>query len=146
MVGSTHTITVSEEQYAKHGAVIEHWCDGGEVEGEVIGDTGNFQPTTPRWSIGNNFRIAQRKPQVGEVWHCSDTGDALLISSRYQFVNIADGTEHGDTYDGAAYAAPSVKAYYAREFLSCEPVEGSPADKATVTMHVLTEAAQESTQ
>lgn len=105
-----------EANWLKHKDVIIAYCDGADVENRH-GDRNWHGPIiTPEWYPDHEYRIAQRKPQPGEVFYCEETKVALLITHECRFADLDTGTLYAN-YDGAKRAAPSVEAYYARKFL-----------------------------
>jgi hypothetical protein len=119
--GSKKEWTGPIENWDAHSDVIKHACDGGAYEILML-DTGIWYEwehnVISEFNRTRDFRIKQREPKPGEVYYCEETHEALLISSNMEFVGLADGRHFSRIYDGATYAAPSVKAYYALKFLN----------------------------
>lgn len=101
------------ENWDKHREVIIAWCDGADVEDNA---SGRWIVGTPGFGSGVDYRIAQRKPQPGEVWRTPDAEEFYLVTDNLFFIRIDNCT--GNSYagvTGAVYYTPSVKAYLARQ-------------------------------
>jgi len=118
---STRVVEVTPEQYAAHPKSIEWFVDGRDVEWQSIGGAWALS-TTPCFIVDKLYRPLVKKTVPGEVWHCKDVEYGMIITSRYDFVSLKDGYNHGDTFDGAEYSAPSVDAYIARKLLEIDPI------------------------
>lgn len=117
--GEVRETEVSIESFDKHRDVIIAYCNGADVERSAMDRP--WKPSSdPSFRVDCAYRIAQRKPQPGEVWVCRG-GNPWIWAEDPQFTgwvelrgkDVDDNTSLGSL----KYAAPSVKAYYAREFL-----------------------------
>lgn len=122
--GSHRSVTeLPEANWIKHKDVIIAWCDGADVEihREITGWcpylVGANVKSSSLFSVHDQHRIAQRKPQPGEVWDISGRPYVFHRSADdYPLVSL-DG-DHAMSVDGGnlTYVAPSIEAYYARRF------------------------------
>jgi len=107
------------DNYNAHKEVVEHWCDGGEVEIEDHQD--QWIPCEPQFASNRNYRIKQREPKRGEVWVHITAGVRIRTPNN----NHNDGWVGVDGIPSTVvdwtktltYSAPSVEAYYARKVL-----------------------------
>lgn len=122
-VGSVREWEGPIEDWEAHRLVIEHWCDGGDVQIILIGGAGNGDDyyrdvSGPEFTHDLVFCIKQREPKPGEVWVDED-GDAIHIPfdcEKWQFINKSGYKSHKYPITDIKYSAPSVEAYYARKF------------------------------
>lgn len=107
----------TQEQWEKYEDVIVHWVEGGDVE--FFDGALWISASNPVFSGATEYRKAQRKPKAGEVWRMRST-DLHFLFSGGKFVCISQNK--GDPGDlplcSWEYIAPSIEAYFAREFLS----------------------------
>lgn len=114
------------ENWSKHKDVIIAYCDGADVVVVIPGGSGNgvdfLRPCeSPDFVPSHEYRIAQRKPQPGEVIEAL-CRTALVVCEDGGAVCLSDGcilTAEDVASKGRVFkpAAPSVEAYYARKFL-----------------------------
>lgn len=122
--GSHRSVTgLPIESWNKHKNVIIAYCDGADVE--VSGVPGKWTVCKPDFKTFFEYRVAQRKPQPGEVWfdEPGDTKDGCywLITrgdkaGEIGYVSLANHYHKVERPNSLVPAAPSVEAYYAREF------------------------------
>ncbi len=108
------------ENYEAHKEVVDHWCDGGEVEIKVNSNSETWElseSSIPRFSLHHEYHIKKREPQPGEVWTHSTLGAAVCYSSIDEYCMCS--LRGDDLYKPHCfeYAAPSVEAYIARKIL-----------------------------
>lgn len=118
-------LTVTQEFEDKFPGVAKHWIMGGEVEFTCCGDDGwvsicerYLQDYINSDNPDYNFRIKKRKPQAGEVW-INGNAPALITSKGFVWLTNNNHMECDflTHVPSAEYAAPSVRTYYAREFV-----------------------------
>tara|TARA_R110000851_G_scaffold187318_1_gene337176 strand:+ start:64029 stop:64490 length:462 start_codon:yes stop_codon:yes gene_type:complete len=116
-------VTVSMESIQKHGDVIEHWLDGGEVQfsGKGLGGVDYHKDLgSPCFRLDFEYRIKERTPQEGEVWTFNGSLD-MLIGSRGEFISLKDWTVYYKAeVNFYELAAPSLESFYARKFLKID--------------------------
>lgn len=120
--GKRPDVELPYENYQAHQEVVDAWFyEGVEVEFNNPCDSLGFEAHVvgaPSFASEIEYRIAQRKPQAGEVWIAPGNTPWLRVGDETDFngwVTLEGNDADSDTGIGAlTYAAPSVKAYYAR--------------------------------
>ncbi len=114
--GDTRAVNISIDSWEAHANFIIEWTNGAHLEQNMNQIQGGkwFPVDEPTFNSSYSYRIAQRKPQAGEVW--VEEGKAMIVNHECCFVQLDDGMMFSEA-PNATYAAPSVKAYYAREML-----------------------------
>lgn len=115
--GTERTWEGKLEQWQKHKECIEHWCDGGSIE--VNTGSGFVQALLYSFNLHFTYRIKQREPKPGEVWvHAQDPNLVFVVTHQRNWTELGSGEyDLFHEHHALGYAAPSVKAYYARELL-----------------------------
>lgn len=133
-------------QWNAHSEQIIAWCDGAEIE-YFNHHSGRFcqMHKSDFFSAWDRYRIAQRKPQAGEVWYCKPYDDYCLAIAR------SDGGVDWQSLDGKksyvactiTYAAPSVEAYIASKLhkQSVAKDSGFEYDDANKLLEIVKKAA-----
>ncbi len=120
--GEKRAVEISIDSWDVHANFIIEWANGVQLEQNMNQIQGGkwFPVDEPTFNPSYSYRIAKRKPQAGEVYvwdgGCDEDSYALAITHEGRFLDLNDGTLYAE-FDGAEYAAPSAKAYYAREML-----------------------------
>lgn len=118
-VGSVREWEGPEYASIAHRAVIEHWCDGGEVEIKTcVGEA--WDSCDPQFAHNREYRIKQREPKPGEAWE--NKHGPWVYRTHGGWACLMDGKSSPEVEDQPMkYAAPSVMAYFARKFLDDHP-------------------------
>ena len=117
ILGKIRTITVEVAKFHCHYELIIKYCDGAMIE---LKTTEGWKNTlvTPNWDIGTMYRVkVKREPKPGEVWMHSGVPWMLAAYKSYVSLSGERVMDFNHSHD-FTYSAPSVKAYYAREFIS----------------------------
>ena len=130
-----------EDASIAHRAVIEHWCDGGEVEIKTCVDE-VWYSCDPQFAHNREYRIKQRKAKAGEVWVCKKSLPYVYNYDLKEFVNIWSNQNLESVMKTLSYAAPSVEAYYARKFLNESKVDLSSNARIGDLLRAVHKAAQ----
>lgn len=140
-------IELPVENYLAHQECVDHWCNGGEVEHEFK-VAGWDLVEEPKFLPHKKYRIKQREPRPGEVWLVGGmpqnasvviqnrSGDMDMLSLR----SLCLWNINAEGVIEAVYAAPSVKAYIARQMLGC--VNGMHNASPLSVYEAITKAAQ----
>lgn len=131
VTGSKREWTGPKENYLKHHEVIDHWCEGVDVECRcgyewisVLDDV--------TFSAGYEYRIKKRKPKNNEVWVSKD-GRAFVRNDNVDKMISLDGEVELGEMIKMKYSAPTPESYYARKFYQ-------QSNDGHVAMSVLKEA------
>lgn len=106
------TWTGSMLDWNAHSFVIKHWCDGGDVDYYTGSAWGRIQD--PEFLHTEQYRIAERKPQPGEVWILDENPFLYIrVSDDYHWQSPDGQDRRRDGIHKPKYAAPNVLAYAA---------------------------------
>ena len=134
-VGSVREWEGPEDASIAHRSVIEHWCDGGQVEIFFDSSWVEMGLSLPEFNENYKYRIKQREPKPGEVW--ANGYGPWVYRTHGSWSCLIDGKSSPEVEDKPmTYAAPSGEAYYARKFH--DQVYG---DRAIVTQTMADEKA-----